>query len=429
MTEYRKELFGERMSENLNDLSKGPAGLPLGKSFIDHAASRLDPALKFGAMAIRIDDFDDNKDVSNQKGKDDLHAHAADAVDTVCRCENGLLGQIDNDTLGCFLPEKSISFCLEAAGKIQKNLEKIQIGTVSIGIAVYPFVDYKKSLILENALKALDHAAFFGPGSIVAFDAVSLNISGDRFYQQGDIDNTVKEFKRALLIDPLNYNIHNSLGVCYGTLGDYEKAIEEFETALWLEPGEIMALYNKGVANLLRSNKDKALEHFMEAYGIKEDMFEPVFQIGRLHFESDEFETGKEFFEKATRLNPESAMAFRYLGECCDAVGLTDEATAAYKNAVKQNPNDAASLSALGRLFDIQDENIEIAEIFCRKSVEISSDNGLFRHRLGLILLKQGKLEDALKEFQAAKALEHDSGSFIEDIKNRITRTTVQTTS
>jgi hypothetical protein len=45
--------------------------------------------------------------------------------------------------------------------------------------------------IVTNAEKALDHAGFFGPGTITGFDAVSLNISGDRRYQAGDIAGAI----------------------------------------------------------------------------------------------------------------------------------------------------------------------------------------------------------------------------------------------
>jgi len=289
-----------------------------------------------------------------------------------------------------------------------------------VGLASYPSVNFNKRQIIENARKALDHATFFGPGSTVAFDAVSLNISGDQLYQEGDISGAIKEFNTGLQLDPSNANIHNSLGVCYGVLSAFEKAIEKFEAAIWLDPKEIMAIYNLGVVNLLMDKKDKALELFLEAGGVGEDVFEVAFETGKLYLETGEPEKAKEFLEKAVSLRPESGIGFRYLGQCYAALNNTDEAVSAYKKAVKLNPNDANSLSALGYLFELQDENSEIATLFCQKSIEISPENGLFRHRLGRLYLKQNRFEEALKEFIEATKLGHDSVQFVEMIQERL---------
>ena len=115
-----------------------------------------------------------------------------------------------------------------------------------------------------------------------------------------------------------------------------------------------------------------------------------------------------------------SVMYF-YLGEGLRALGRTEEAIQAYQRASKQNPNDAASLSALGCLFCVKGENPEIARVFCQQSVAISPENGLYRHRLGGLYLKENRLRDALEEFKKANQLGHDSLAPIEEIQKRLT--------
>jgi tetratricopeptide (TPR) repeat protein len=255
---------------------------------------------------------------------------------------------------------------------------------------------------------------------MVLFDAVSLNISGDTLYQKGDIHGAIMEFKAALLLDPSNVNVHNSLGVCYGVLGDYVNALEAFEETIRIDPEEAMGLYNAGLANLLMENRDKALGYFLDADQKEEDIFEVAFQIGRLYLEMGKPEQAKKNLEKAIRLNPDSGIALRYLGESCVAINQTDEAISAYKKAVRQNPNDAESLSALGYLFDLKGENPEITEIFCQQSIDIAPENGLFRYRLGNLYLKRNQLEDALEQFRKAEDLGHDAKELIEKVQNLI---------
>ena len=180
-----------------------------------------------------------------------------------------------------------------------------------------------------------------------------------------------------------------------------------------------MPWYNLGFTHMLAGNRNKALDLFLKANTINLDVFEVVFQTGRLLIEMEQPESGRKYLEHATRLDPGSGAAYRYLGECYSSIGKTDDAIAAYKTAIKQNPSDAASLSAMGCLFDSQGENLEIAVMFCKESVQLSPENGLFRYRLGQLYLKQNRLDDALKEFKKADLMGQDASDYIKKIKKR----------
>jgi tetratricopeptide (TPR) repeat protein len=390
------------------------------RSLIDHAMKALDSSLQFGAMVIQIDKPSHEDKPSEINQASNIPLDVAGTIDLICRGNNGIWGQIGNSMFGCFFPEADEDLCRDIAKKIKRNLAKNGNKTVTIGIALYPTINFDKDKILYNAHKALHHAAFFGPGNAVFFDTISLNISGDRLYQKDDINGAIEEFKTALMLDPLNVNVHNSLGVCYGALEAFEKALEHFEQAIQIDPEEIMALHNAGIVNILTNNKDKALELLLKAENIGEDIFEVVFQAGKLYLEKGEFEKARQLLEKAVKLRPKSGTAFRYLGECYESAQMTDDAVFTYKKAIRLNPNDAYSLSAFGHLFDLQGENPEITMMFCQQSIDIAPENGLFRSRLAGLYLKQNQLKEALIEFEKAHDLGHDSMKFIKKIKNML---------
>jgi len=52
--------------------------------------------------------------------------------------------------------------------------------------------------------------------------------------------------------------------------------------------------------------------------------------------------------------------------------------------------------------------------------VGLSPENGLFRHRLGQLYLKQNELEEALKQFTEADNLGHRATDVIQEIKNQM---------
>ena len=199
------------------------------KDFINHALQHLDSVSQFAALAIEVDQTSQADQQYSNPDVLDKHVEVAGILEMMCQEKNGLWGVLEPGLFVSVFPEINGSEGFELARDIQDHLAEKAEQTVTIGIASYPIITFKKSDMIDNACKALDHATFFGPGSAVAFDGISLNISGDKLYENGDIQGAIDEFKRALEMDPSNVNVHNSLGVCYGLQSEYESALEEFK--------------------------------------------------------------------------------------------------------------------------------------------------------------------------------------------------------
>jgi tetratricopeptide (TPR) repeat protein len=395
-------------------------GLLTGQAFLDHALEQLSPAVQFAGLVFQIDD-----DLGSDSRKPHIepavaHQRAAKLFNNFSKKNRGIWGLLNQGLFAAFFAQKTGDLCFALVQQFQQTSKNKAAITVSAGIAEYPSLNSQPADVIPNALKALDHAAFLGPNSAVVFDAVSLNISGDQLFEKGNIDGSIQEFRQALKMDPTNINVHNSLGVCYGLQGEYEKARLEFNSAVRLNHAEVMAWYNMGFIHMLKGDRHKALDLFFKANAINQDVFEVNFQTGRLLMELNQPESGKKFLKRAAALAPTSGAAFRYLGECYTLIGNVDAAVAAYKKAIKYNPSDAASLSAMGCLFAEQEENPDIALMFCKESIQLAPENGLFRYRLGQLYHKQNRLEDALKEFKEAQRLGKDAADLILKIEKKL---------
>lgn len=343
------------------------------------------------------------------------------AIATLCRTHGGHWARIGPDRFACVFPHLAAADGHVLAQHLFNTFPDAENPPFTAGVAAYPTINYVRTQVIENAEKALEHAFFFGPGTITGFDAVSLNISGDRYYQAGDIAGAISEYRKGLLLDPADANLHNSLGVCHGVRKDFDNALSAFENAIWLSPREVMAIYNKGFILLLKGNLEQALECFLKADACEPNVFEVIFHIGQILVEMGANEKARPYLEAATLANNRSGPAFKSLGACLDTLGLTKEAIQAYKSVVKINPGDAESLSLLGRLYTERGESLDVASVLCEQSVRLAPDNGLFRHRLGHVFLNQGKLNHALAEFELAAAMGHDSQPQIEETQDRMT--------
>lgn len=269
--------------------------------------------------------------------------------------------------------------------------EKIQAALNSdilTGVARFPFHDFERTQILGNALKAADHAAFFGPDTLIHFDATSLNISGDRLYQLNKDSLAVKEYKKGLEIKPKDINLINSLGVCYGVMGKLAPARRKFETAMKINPNEVMVLYNIGLLCRIDDDLDKAVAYLRKAHGIADTCFEVELLLGHLLNNNGQPDQAMPHLEAAGRINPKSGMAFRIKGEIYLEKNLPEQAGREFNTAIKLNPSDAVSLSGYAKSLALQDKNLKIALTFAKNSLALEPDNILFRERLNLILEK-----------------------------------------
>ena len=419
-TFLRNQSEPRRYIPHVSDVSQAaPKASPEGQIFplpgikaeID---AQLAPYDRFAVMAMLI-----HAPVT-QGQTPDVPSSIKDCLEAIQKENDGFWFLWQHNLCGYVLSSHDTLSAKRIAQQIIDTLAQTTLDTVTIGLSQFPHLAYDRPNAMQNACKALNHAAFFGPGSIVIFDAVSLNINGDLHYQSQDISSAITEYQAALVIDPENTNVQNSLGVCLAQLEKYEEARKSFEETLRFDPNEAMAAYNLGVLDLLAGKQERALDHFCQAYAKDTETAEIPFQIGKILTEQKEYKKAIEYLEATIALCPDWASAYTLLGRCQASIGQAQEAIQSYKKAVKINPNDAAALSALGALYDAKGENRDICLTFCKQSVALSPKNGLFRLRLARLYHKYQHLNNALSEYEAATALGYNAERRIAQIQEQL---------
>lgn len=287
---------------------------------------------------------------------------------------------------------------------IKNKLSSAMNIDICVGASWFPSEDYSKFDSFDNAVKALDHAAFFGKDSTMFFDGVSIHIYGDRLYQLGHIEEASIEYQKGLELDKSNITLINSLGVCYGLIDMLDKAKDEFKKVLSISPNEIMSIYNLGLVYDLTDETEKALKYLKKANSIDNNIFEIELLLGSMFYKNNENKKAFYHIQKALELNSESSQALRIIGEIFLEQNKLLEAVSNFSKAIKINPSDAVSLSGLAKAYEMQNKNIDIALSFAKKSVALDPDNPTYRTILGEIYLKKEKHDLAKREFDLASA-------------------------
>jgi tetratricopeptide (TPR) repeat protein len=293
--------------------------------------------------------------------------------------------------------QKAMDLLESLKSKITRALET----ELLVGVALFPFHDFSRSQVFANALKAIDHAAFFGPGHMRHFDGISLNISGDRLYQLEQYDAAIHEYEQGLVMEPKNINLMNSLGVCFGVTGELEKAMQCFKEAMGINAKEIMVIYNLGLIHQILEDMDQAIFFLRKAHGIDGNIFEVELLLGHLFFQAKKLGQALPHLETATRINPNSGMAFRILGEIFLESKEMDKAVAAFNTAVKLKPADPMALSGYALAMALRKRNLKIALTFAQKSVALAPENPIFQERLAQVeqLTQTFEKQDKTKKF------------------------------
>jgi tetratricopeptide (TPR) repeat protein len=324
------------------------------------------------------------------------------------------------DRFGVFLPDAVPDMAEELAHIVRQEVKSSLSTTVRIGLSVHPCPGFAKRDMLENARKALVHTGFFGPNTQTIFDAVSLNISGDRLYESGRMEEAVQEFHRALALDAHNVNVRNSLGVCYAQMGKFAEAVDEFSRVIELEPNDFMSQYNLGCALLSLKREEEAERALSQAAALEPDNATVYFQLAKMCQQQSRLEDALIHLRRAVDLKPNWAQAWRLFGECLIEQGDDVEAMNGFKKALKINGKDAAALSGLAIVYGRSEANLEIALSLARRSVELEPDNPLFSQRLAELLLQNRELAQALAECKRAIDMAPEDEAILE-LQEKIT--------
>ncbi|MCJ7833132.1 MAG: hypothetical protein MUQ20_01945, partial [Deltaproteobacteria bacterium] len=136
---------------------------------------------KFSLLIARLDDYTDRLKLWGEKGLLEIQKE----IDLSLKGRlpaAGLVGPYGRDGFILFIPEMDKEEGgVWAASLIEQFKQTLNL-SFSLALSDYPCPPFHKGDILDNTIKALDHLSFLKPGSFIAFDSVSLNISGDKLY-------------------------------------------------------------------------------------------------------------------------------------------------------------------------------------------------------------------------------------------------------
>jgi serine/threonine-protein kinase len=217
------------------------------------------------------------------------------------------------------------------------------------------------------------------------------------------------EFREVIRIDPNGAVAHHNLGLALRGRGQAAEAIAAFRDAIRLDPAYAEAYLQLGKDLAVQGKLAEAMTAFREAIRIDPNDVLAHNSLGCfLCDDVHDYPAAEGEFREAIRLVPDDAVTHYNLGNALRHQGKLAEAIAAFRDAIRLNPEHVEARICLGSVLcdGWHDYPAAISEF--HESIRLEPDNAEAHRCLGVALREQGKLDEAVVAFLAAIRLKAD---------------------
>jgi Flp pilus assembly protein TadD len=232
------------------------------------------------------------------------------------------------------------------------------------------------------------------------------NSRGIELADRGWLDEAIKEFKRAIELDPNSAHAHDNLATVYAEQKKYREALDEYLVALRLEPESATAHYN--LACFLSAHALQfAVTEYREAIELEPDYPDAHLNLGLTLADADRTEEATQELKRAIELEPADALPRHELAGLQMDSGDYRSAITQLKEVVRLEPSNFEAWLDLGICFAQKGFYAE-AERAYESARELRGDDLLVIYNLGALYALWGRPRDAVAHLRRAIAIDHE---------------------
>jgi tetratricopeptide (TPR) repeat protein len=180
--------------------------------------------------------------------------------------------------------------------------------------------------------------------------AMAYNQRGLARIKSYESENALKDFDKAIELDPKVADVYFNRGSLYFNQGNYQLAIKDLDQATSLAPGMLDAYLFRGTAHFRSGEYDEALRDSGAAITIDQNSAMAYNNRGGAYREKGDYDLALSDLDRAIALDPSFSRAYYNRGLVFEKQGNIPRATADYKKALEWNSYETAAAVALNRL-------------------------------------------------------------------------------
>jgi len=220
----------------------------------------------------------------------------------------------------------------------------LQGPTIEVGQAGAPLAP--EGVQLDAARRDMEwrlapEAAGRGPDGVALADTQGQQnardwiVRGDRGLANGEYQQAVDDFGRAIDVDPRLASAYGGRGFAFTRLGDWQRAIADYDRAIELEPQYAGTYHDRGVAYERMGDYQRALDNYGQAVELDPQLAGAHCGRGTAYRWLNDPQRALESYGRAIELEPRLANAHSGCGDVYYVLGDYARAIAEYDRAIK----------------------------------------------------------------------------------------------
>jgi len=244
------------------------------------------------------------------------------------------------------------------------------------------------SLILISGLFSIEDKAFGGVSKSENEQVRTLNEQGVYYRMQGNQEEAIKSFAKAIEIDPNDAESYSHRGMSYGSslVHKFDRAMIDFNKAIELNPDNGEYYYLRGLLYYQLEDFENAWKDIRQAESLKYDLSKAADILkdvrgrcaqyfnsrGLERYKNKEFDSAIPYYDKAIEARPDVAIFYENRANVYITKGEFDSAMNDLQKALAIDPSNGNVLHDLGKI-SIGKRDFDSAIAYFNKSIAVSS--------------------------------------------------------
>ena len=223
---------------------------------------------------------------------------------------------------------------------LKKNSRKSSIEEV-----IRALVDLYNKGKFEEIIRQQSELTYLYPDSIIL-----LNIFGSTNLALKHYKKAIKNFKKAIAVNPNRPEVFYNLGLSFHGNGNLEKSIESYKKAIQLKPDYAEAYCNLGMSFFKKGDLGESIKNYIKVIKINPTDYGAYYNLGNLYQTNENFSLAIDNYNRAIDIKPDCAEVYYNLGVIFSKKGNYEKSIALLRKTLKLQPFNVKALHMLNSL-------------------------------------------------------------------------------
>ncbi len=184
--------------------------------------------------------------------------------------------------------------------------------------------------------------------------------------EQGNLVEAAEKYRECIKVNPRKENVHNRLGMIMAEMGYYNEAIKTYLEGLQIDPHQANMYFNLGNAYLQKGNVARAVESYRQALNERPDSREARSALEKAQITKQKFDQLILALQSALQKEPGNPIMLTRLGDIYREQGDYENAISQYNKAISFQKDSIKAFYGLVLVYSDMKEYSRAADTLIR---------------------------------------------------------------